>query len=168
MRHMDDFRPARRRSNWGSFVVPALLGIGVTAGIGALAFNDAPRLLQVPAQKTTLQAAPPQPRAPHIQPRPLDERPRNMAPAAQPFPRVEPPREAIQQTVFTDRNYTPKAAANVVRSERAYVASEQPKKEVGIVSGIREAPRISDRCSFWKKGSVERRNCTMAVELNSR
>ena len=140
MRHMDDFRPARRRSNWGSFVIPALLGIGVTAGIGALAFNDAPRLLQVPVSmpKATLQAAP-QPRAPHVHPRPLDAIPRNMAPAAQPFPRVEPPRETIQQTVFTDRNYTPKAAANVIRSERTYVvAKEQPKKDVGIDTGIKE------------------------------
>lgn len=167
MRYMDDSRPARRRSSWGSFVVPVLLGVGVTAGIGALAFNDAPRLLQVPVPKASLQAAPSQP-PPHVRPRVVDERSRNMTPAAQPFPRNEPPREAFQQRVFTDRNYTPKAAANVVRSERAYVASEQPRKEVGIVTGIKEKPRVSDHCWPWKEGSVERRNCKMAVELNSR
>ena len=168
MRYMDDSRPARRRSNWGSFVVPVLLGVGVTAGIGALAFNDAPRLLQVPVPKASLQAAPSQP-PPHVRPRVVDERSRNITPAAQPFPRNEPPREVIQQTVFTDPNYVPKAAANVVvPSERASIVKKPSRQEVGIVAGIKEAPRVSDHCWPYKQGSIERRNCKMATELNRR
>ena len=73
-----------------------------------------------------------------------------------------------KQTVFTDRNYNPKQAANVVSRTRDTGPSRQPQREGAVVTGIKEPKRISDNCDAWKKGSVERRECRMRTELEYR
>lgn len=154
MRHRDS-RPYRR-SDWRSFILPGVLGVGVTVGIGALALNDPPRLLHVP-----------QPAERPIHASKAAERRHEIPP---PFPSpAEVEQRPRKQVVFTDANYTPKPAANVVRGERTLGIDPPPrKKEVGVIAGIKEAPRVSDACWPYKPGSIERRNCKMAVELSRR
>lgn len=83
---------------------------------------------------------------------------------------VEPERPAPEkQAVFTDRNYVPKNPISIVKFEGiAAPKTKQPRRESGVVVGIKEQERISDRCSGWKKGSIERRNCRMQLELDYR
>src|SRR5690606_30347623 len=96
MRHRDS-RPYRR-SDWRSFILPGVLGVGVTVGIGALALNDPPRLLHVP-----------QPAERPIHASKAAERRHEIPP---PFPSpAEVEQRPRKQVVFTDANYTPKPAA---------------------------------------------------------
>src|SRR5690606_14587580 len=93
---------------------------------------------------------------------------RNKIPPPFPSP-AEVEQRPRKQVVFTDANYTPKPAANVVRGERTLGIDPPPrKKEVGVIAGIKEAPRVSDARWPHKPGSIERRNCKMAVELSRR
>lgn len=70
-----------------------------------------------------------------------------------------------RQTVFNDRNYTPKGAANVTTFERPV---EQPKIEGGVkVAIIKEAPRLRDNCPF-KEGSIEQRECRKKADYMER
>lgn len=78
---------------------------------------------------------------------------------------------AIQprQTSFHDGNYTPQGAVNVVPATRTYsepTTRQQPRKQQEIVVVGREQ-RLKDFCPY-AEGSVERRNCRMQVDLNSR
>lgn len=70
-----------------------------------------------------------------------------------------------RQTVFNDRNYTPKGAANVTTFERPV---DQPKVESGVkVTIIKEAPRLRDNCPF-KEGSIEQRECRKKADYMER
>jgi hypothetical protein len=78
---------------------------------------------------------------------------------------AEPP---PKQTVFTDKNYVPQGATNIVPATQ--VISEpavtiQPRKKEIVVVG--KESRISDFCPGGE-GSIERRNCRASVNLNTR
>lgn len=78
----------------------------------------------------------------------------------------QPATPASKQTVFTDQNWTPRGAANVVRFSEAprgqalEPAPPQPTK----VTVVSETPSMKDR-ACWPNtaGSLERRNCRSAV-----
>ncbi len=70
-----------------------------------------------------------------------------------------------KQTVFTDRNYTPKGAINTIGF--THQPLEPPRGEGLRVIGIKEETRIRDYCPY-PKGSIEHRNCRMRIDLNSR
>lgn len=83
----------------------------------------------------------------------------------------QPAMPASKQTVFTDQNWTPRGAANVVRFSDAprgqalEPAPPQPTK----VTVVSETPSMKDRaCWPYKAGSLERRNCRSAVGLQHR
>lgn len=83
----------------------------------------------------------------------------------------QPETPASKQTVFTDQNWTPRGAANVVRFTEAprgqalEPAPHQPTK----VTVVSETPSMKDRaCWPYKAGSLERRNCRSAVGLQHR
>ncbi len=73
-----------------------------------------------------------------------------------------------KQTVFNDKNYVPKGATNIVPATQ--IATVRPlaktngQKEIVVVG---KNPRLSDFCPY-REGSIERRNCRMAVNLNRR
>lgn len=73
-----------------------------------------------------------------------------------------------KQTVFNDKNYVPQGATNIVPATRVIpepaVAIPTRQKEIVVVGKER---RISDFCPGGE-GSIERRNCKAAVNLNSR
>lgn len=78
---------------------------------------------------------------------------------------AEPP---PKQTVFNDKNYVPQGASNVVPATRVIpeptVTIPSRQKEIVVVG---KESRISDFCP-GREGSIERRNCKMQVDLNSR
>lgn len=83
----------------------------------------------------------------------------------------QPATPTSKQTVFTDQNWTPRGAANVVRFTEAprgqalEPAPPQPMK----VTVVSETPSMKDRaCWPYKAGSLERRNCRSAVGLQHR
>jgi len=86
----------------------------------------------------------------------------------------EDPRSATptgRQTVFNDRNFTPRGAYNVLNFSAAHSArppaaeSPQPLK----VTVVEQTPSMKDRaCWPLKSGSLESRNCRSAVGLNYR
>ncbi|WP_313553799.1 hypothetical protein [Stutzerimonas nitrititolerans] len=77
---------------------------------------------------------------------------------------VPPPK----QTVFNDRNYVPQGATNIVPATRGIpeptITIPSRQKEIVVVG---KESRISDFCPGGN-GSIERRNCKAAVNLNSR
>lgn len=83
----------------------------------------------------------------------------------------QPATPASKQTVFTDQNWTPRGADNVVhfseapRGQALEEAPPQPTK----VTVVSETPSMKDRaCWPYKAGSIERRNCRSAVGLQHR
>ena len=71
-----------------------------------------------------------------------------------------------KQTVFNDENFTPKGAVNTVRMPAVHTPMK-PEKEGVRVIGIKEERRTRDYC-LYPKGSIEHRNCKMAVDLRNR
>ena len=76
-----------------------------------------------------------------------------------------------RQTEFNDSNYTPRGADNVVTSEnvqpqREVVRTYTTQKEVVVVGTQRDIG--DDACSFYRQGSIERRDCKAEVNLNMR
>lgn len=45
----------------GSLIIPAIMGISITGGVGMLAFHDAPRLLHVPEPRASIPVIQPEP-----------------------------------------------------------------------------------------------------------
>lgn len=78
---------------------------------------------------------------------------------------AEPP---PKQTVFNDKNYVPQGATNIVPATRGIpeptVTIPARQKEIVVVG---KETRISDFCPGGE-GSIERRNCKAAINLNSR
>jgi len=77
---------------------------------------------------------------------------------------IPPPK----QTVFNDKNYVPQGATNIVPATR--VISEpavtiQPRQKEIVVVG--KESRLSDFCPGGE-GSIERRNCKAAINLDFR
>ncbi len=77
---------------------------------------------------------------------------------------------ARKQTIFTDANYTPRGADNVLSFKEPLESNEQPipavKKEIVVVG---QKPSMKDRaCWPHKEGSIESRNCRSRVGLNYR
>lgn len=78
-----------------------------------------------------------------------------------------------KQTVFTDQNYKPQGAINVVsaRNFGEYVPpvpkTQQQKNPKKVVVVGKADPRISDYCPGGE-GSMMRRNCKTHIELNKR
>ncbi|WP_313026444.1 hypothetical protein [Pseudomonas lopnurensis] len=75
-----------------------------------------------------------------------------------------------KQTVYTDANYVPRGADNVLSlreaSDPIELAKPATSKEITIVG---ERPSMKDRaCWPYKEGSIERRNCRNSVGLNYR
>lgn len=78
--------------------------------------------------------------------------------------------EQPKQTVYNDRNYTPKGAENIVTFENT---TEKPEtaylkpREVVVVGVQRD--RAEEVCSWaHKEGSIEKRNCKAEFNLNMR
>jgi hypothetical protein len=83
----------------------------------------------------------------------------------------QPATPTSKQTVFTDQNWTPRGAANVVRFSEAPrgQALEQAPPQPTKVTVVSETPSMKDRaCWPYKAGSLERRNCRSAVGLHHR
>lgn len=81
-----------------------------------------------------------------------------------------PEASAAKQTVFTDSNYTPRGADNVLSFGESPQPIEHTKpagnKEVIVVG---DRPSMKDRaCWPHKEGSLESRNCRSRVGLNFR
>ncbi len=73
-----------------------------------------------------------------------------------------------RQTSFTDANYVPQGARNVVPSTPIPREEYKPKpKQQEIVIVGKADPRLRDYCPY-AKGSVEHRDCKMRMDLNSR
>ncbi|MGG2395751.1 hypothetical protein ACJRW5_02205 [Pseudomonas sp. SH1-B] len=74
-----------------------------------------------------------------------------------------------KQTVFNDLNYTPKGAINLVdaREWGEYVPAKETRKQPQEIVVVGEQKRLKDYCP-WPKGSIERRNCRMRADLNTR
>lgn len=72
------------------------------------------------------------------------------------------------QNSFSDNNYTPKGATNIVPATpvtREPVARQQRRQEIVVVG--KEPTRLRDYCPF-PRGSIELRNCKMRADLDSR
>ena len=97
---------------------------------------------------------------------------KNGAAVTTPLSNIPPPAaSAGKQTVFNNRNFTPRGADNVVsfsgtpRSLTPEVAPQQPTK----VTVVRQTPSMKDRtCWPYKAGSLEHRNCRSSVGLQYR
>lgn len=78
---------------------------------------------------------------------------------------AEPP---PKQTVFNDKNYVPQGATNIVPATRV-----APEPVIKIPAGrekivvVGKESRLRDFCPY-REGSIERRNCKMRTDLNSR
>ncbi|MCD4867014.1 hypothetical protein [Pseudomonas sp. PLB05] len=102
-------------------------------------------------------------------PSPVDE---NAAAAATSPSKVQPPAAAVgKQTVFNDRNFTPRGAENVVsfsEAPRSLTPEEAPPQPTKVTV-VRQTPSMKDRaCWPYKAGSLEHRNCRSAVGLQYR
>lgn len=79
---------------------------------------------------------------------------------------TEPP--PPKQTVFSDKNYVPQGAANILPATRVIpepaITIPSRQKEIVVVGKER---RLSDFCP-GEVGSIERRNCKMSVDLHGR
>lgn len=75
-----------------------------------------------------------------------------------------------KQSVFTDANYMPRGADNVVRFQEppqpVIISKPIANKKVTVVG---DKPSRKDRaCWPYKAGSIERRNCRSSIGLNYR
>jgi len=73
-----------------------------------------------------------------------------------------------RQTSFSDANYVPQGARNVVPPEplsREIAKAPQKKQEIVVVG--KAEPKLSDWCPY-SKGTVEHRNCKAQINLNMR
>ena len=94
------------------------------------------------------------------------DRARETATITQPAQNESQPAQ-VKQTSFHDRNYVPRGAYNVVPATKVPPKEiEKPKKPKEIVVVGKET-RAEDFCP-GRKGSIERRNCRMYIDLNSR
>ncbi|WP_115946942.1 hypothetical protein [Ectopseudomonas oleovorans] len=102
-------------------------------------------------------------------PSPVEE---NAAAAAISPSNNHPPAAAIgKQTVFNDRNFTPRGADNVVSFSEAprTLAPEESPPQPTKVTVVHQTPSMKDRaCWPYKAGSLEHRNCRSAVGLQYR
>ena len=76
-----------------------------------------------------------------------------------------------KQTVFTDANYVPRGADNVVSSfkeplQPIRLPSPTAKKEITVVG--QKPSKKDSTCWPFKEGSLERRRCRASVGLNNR
>lgn len=84
----------------------------------------------------------------------------------------EPKPESERQTVFNDRNYTPRGADNVLAFEEVTpepkpIQAARKPKEIVVVGVQRD--RANEICSYaHKEGSVEKRNCKAQMNLDMR
>ena len=96
----------------------------------------------------------------------------NAAAAATPPSNVQPPAASVgKQTVFNDRNFTPRGADNVVSFSEAprSLAPEEEPPQPTKVTVVHQTPSMKDRaCWPYKAGSLEHRNCRSAVGLQYR
>lgn len=96
----------------------------------------------------------------------------NAAARATPPSNVQPPAAAVaKQTVFNDRNFTPRGADNVVSFSEAprSLAPEEAPLQPTNVTVVHQTPSMKDRaCWPYKAGSLEHRNCRSAVGLQYR
>lgn len=77
--------------------------------------------------------------------------------------------QQTKQTEYTAATYVPAHAVNVMPATKIHpnsVQVQQPKKQQEIVI-IGKERRVRDFCPY-KEGSIERRNCKMAVDLHTR
>ncbi|MDH4764109.1 hypothetical protein OMP44_14525 [Pseudomonas sp. CBMAI 2609] len=76
-----------------------------------------------------------------------------------------------KQTVFNDRNFTPRGADNVVSFNDASLnlAPEEARPQPTKITVVHQTPSMKDRaCWPYKAGSLEHRNCRSAVGLQYR
>ncbi|MDR6231165.1 hypothetical protein QE444_003522 [Pseudomonas sp. SORGH_AS199] len=105
----------------------------------------------------------------HATPSPVEG---NAAAAATPPSNVQPPAASVgKQTVFNDRNFTPRGSDNVVSFSEAprSLAPEGALPQLTKVTVVHQTPSMKDRaCWPYKAGSLEHRNCRSAVGLQYR
>ncbi|MDK8264932.1 hypothetical protein QP835_11660 [Pseudomonas oryzihabitans] len=96
----------------------------------------------------------------------------NAAAAAPPPSNAQPPAASGgKQTVFNDRNFTPRGADNVVSFSEAprSLAPEEAPPQPTKVTVVHQTPSMKDRaCWPYKAGSLEHRNCRSAVGIQYR
>lgn len=168
-------RPRKRALSW---LIPGLIGTVVMLAmlqmVGSAFLKDtvqgiADRRIQPkPAPVAEIKRA--EPTATKDWDRVVDE---VAARGATPQPQTPQPQAATagpppKQTVFNDKNYVPQGATNIVPATRVIpepsVTIPTRQKEIVVVG---KESRISDFCPGGE-GSIARRNCKTAVNLNSR
>jgi hypothetical protein len=173
MDDMPDYLRAKKKSPWR---MVAFLGIGsaITFSVMALftqpiaidiaKLKDAVRIGGKPIFEQTPQAIMQQPEVPiNQQFEPVQEKSISRRDQA------NPPQEqstSDRQTVFNDRNYTPKGAANIVSFVEVPAQNEpEPAKTAGMVTIIEDSNAKKDYCWMHPNGSIEKRDCKRKMDL---
>lgn len=69
-----------------------------------------------------------------------------------------------KQTVFSDANFTPNGARNVVPATPVPAEPVAPQKKQQVIVVGKPDPKLKDYCPY-AEGSVEHRNCEMQADL---
>lgn len=86
----------------------------------------------------------------------------------QEWSRAQAEKQKERQTSFSDANYIPQGARNVVQPTSIPRETYKPKpKQQEIVIIGKADPRLRDYCPY-REGSIERRNCKMQMDQLSR
>lgn len=168
----------QRRSRRLAMLIPGLIGTVITLAVLQMAGSA---FLQGAAQRIAEKRIQPKP-APVVEISRAEPAPQRdwdkvvekvAARGAIPQPQTTQPQvttaePSAKQTIFNDTNYVPQGATNIVPAER--VAPERTivipssRKEIVVVG---KESRLSDFCPGGT-GSITRRNCKAAVNLNTR
>jgi hypothetical protein len=173
MDDMPDYLRAKKKNPWR---MVAIVGIGSAITISAMALFTQPIEIDLAQLKAAVriggkpifeqapQAIMQQPEVPinqqfeSVQPKSITR-----------WDQANPPQvqsTSDRQTVFNDRNYTPKGAANVVNFTEVPAQNEpEPAKTAGMVTIVEDSNAKKDYCWMHRNGSIEKRECKRETDL---
>lgn len=169
------FRPSAHRSNGSTWIVASFLGSVLTVGmlytLSALYMHDvADQILN--GQKTK-----PAPIAEITRSAPaekdwdkiVEDVARRSNAADNELVRQQQQQVPTKQTEYSRAKYIPAHSVNSVPATRvsAQPSTEQKTKKQQEIVIVGKETRLRDYCPY-KEGSIERRNCKMRTDLNSR
>ena len=153
--------------------VMAIMTIGSVITLGAITLLPGPALIKAPplanVQPTTYKPQRQNYSDPRISERSKQDDYTHREVSTPAYPQLMPEQEIEKQTSFDNTNYIPKGAVNVVsyqEPEQTAPIEANKKKKLEIVV-VGEERRLRDYCPY-REGSIERRNCRMQVDLNTR
>ena len=168
-------RQSARRSNMATWIVASLLGSAFTVGLlytlsSLYMHGKVDRLANKPTPKPApvaeiTKSAPAEKDWDKI----VEEVARRSNQADQSQIRQQQPQQKTKQTVYSDATYVPVTAINVMPETRSHpketpIKRTEKKQEILIIG---KEERLRDYCPY-KQGSIELRNCKMAIDLNTR